>query len=85
MVSKIYACQKYMDIRNIYIYMHIYIYNMYIYIYACQKYIHVSSKIHACRKYMHTFSEIQDNLICSAGFPRFRSLKIWAENIFTRY
>ena len=43
---------------------------MYIYIYACQKYIHVSSKIHACRKYMHTFSEIQDNLICSAGFPR---------------
>ena len=55
------------------------------YIYAGQKYIHVSSKIHACWKYMHTFSEIQDNLICSAGFPRFRSLKISAENVFTRY
>ena len=39
-------------------------------IYACQKYMDISSKIHACRKYMHTFSEIQDNLICSAGFPR---------------
>ena len=33
MVSKIYACQKYMDIRNMYIYMHIYITYIYIYIY----------------------------------------------------
>ena len=70
---EIYACQKYMHIRNIY---------------ACQKYIHVFQKfmlvrdtlnesqktvhifkemyacqkyVSACQKYMHVFSETLDN------------------------
>ena len=83
MVSKIYACQKYMDIRNIYIYMHIYIYNMYIYIYICMSEIYSCILKNTCMSEIYAYifrNTRQLNLLC-----RFSSLKISTENIFTRY
>ena len=40
-ISELYACQKYMRIRNIY---------------GCRKYMHIRN-IYACQKYMYVFSE----------------------------